>query len=143
MSKINSLPDSLPDTNHEFLLDLVGRVTKKRFVGEFRCKIPTIKDQAMIKKHEAMLNGEFPVYLDADIQKIHQMIAYLRFTLVDCPMFWKNSDLGYELRDDNIIRGVYDEVISFENKWLAQVWGEVEEEISEPEATGETKKEEG
>lgn len=140
MSKINSLPDSMPDTTHEFVLDLVGRITKKRFVGEFRCKIPTIKDQSMIKKHEAMMNGEFPVYLDAGIQKMHMMIAYLRFTIVDCPIFWKNSDLGYDLRDDNIIQGVYDEVISFENEWLRQIW-EVKEEPSEQDAEGEAKKE--
>lgn len=123
MNKNNKLASELPDTTHVFQLDLQGRITKKRFLGEFRCKIPTIKDQAMIAKHNALLNGEFPIYLDAGIQKIHKMISYLRFTLTDYPVFWRDSDLGYELRDDNIIEAVYDEVIAFENKWLEQVWG--------------------
>lgn len=123
MNKNNNLREELPDTTHLFVLDLQGRITKKRFVGEFKCKIATIKDQAMIAKHNALLNGEFPIYLDAGIQKIHKMISYLRYTLTDYPIFWRDSDLGYDLRDDNIIEAVYDEVIAFENKWLEQVWG--------------------
>lgn len=123
MNKNNNLREELPDTTHVFSLDLQGRITKKRFLGEFKCKIPTIRDQAMIAKHNALLNGEFPIYLDAGIQKIHKMIAYLRFTLVDYPLFWRDSDLGYDLRDDNIIEAVYDQVIAFENQWLEQVWG--------------------
>lgn len=123
MNKNNSLVEELPDTNHEFVIDLQGRITKKRFLGEFRCKIPTIKDQAYIAKHNAILNGEFPIYIDGGIQKIHRMISYLRYTLTEYPLFWKNTDLGYELRDDNVIEAVYDEVMAFENEWLAKIWG--------------------
>ncbi len=123
MSKNNSLIDELPDTRHQFEIDLQGKVTKKRFAGEFACKIPNIKDQAMIAKHQAMLNGEYPIYLDAGVLKVHQMIAYLRYTLTEYPLFWKQSDLGYELRDFNIIEAVYDEVLAFEDEWLKQIWG--------------------
>lgn len=93
-----------------------------------------MKDQAMIAKHKAMLNGEFPVYLDAGILKLHEMIAYLRYTLTEVPLFWKNSDLGYELRDFNIIEAIYDEVMAFEDEWLKKVWGQQDE--SEPTKEG-------
>lgn len=138
MNKVNNLQEDFPDKNHEFQIDILGRITKRRYVGDFVCKIPTIKDQAMIAKHEAHLNGEFPVYLDGGIQKIHKMIAYLRFTLTDYPKFWRDSDLGYELHDDNVIKAIYDEVIAFENEWLQKVWGIAEE--SESESAEETKK---
>ena len=140
MNKNNSLPESMPETTHEFMIDLVGRITKRHFKGEFACKIPTIKDQAMIAKHQAMLNGEYPVYLDGGIQKIHRMIAYLRYTITDSPMFWRNNDLGYDLRDDNIIEAVYDEVIAFENMWLEKIWGvaEITPEQEEKNETEET-----
>lgn len=134
MSKINKLAEELPETTHEFQIDLIGRITKRRFMGEFKCKIPTIRDQALIAKHKAMLNGEFPVYLDASVHKIHNMIAYLRFTIVDAPLFWRSSDLGYDLRDDNIIEGVYDEVMAFENEWLKQIWGVAEETVDDQSA---------
>ena len=38
MNKINKLQDELPSTTHEFQLDLLGRLTKKRYLGEFTCK---------------------------------------------------------------------------------------------------------
>lgn len=130
MNNINNLAEDIPETTHEFLIDLVGSVTKRRFAGEFKCKIPTLKDQAMIDKHRAVLNGEFPVYLDAGILKLHKMISYLRYTIVDAPMFWRNSDMGYELRDFNVIEGVYDEVMAFEDQWLKTIWGEDQKDES-------------
>jgi hypothetical protein len=127
MSEINKLAKDLPDTTHEFQIDLIGRITKKQFLGEFKCKIPTIKDQALIAKHEANLNGDNPIFLDAGIKKVHKQIAYLRFTLVDTPLFWRNADLGYDLRDDNVIEAIYEEVLSFENEWLKEVWEQKDE----------------
>lgn len=127
---MKDLKEDVPDTSHEFVIDLVGSITKKRFLGEFRCKIPTLKDQAMIDKHRAVLNGEYPVYMDAGILKLHKMISYLRYTIVEAPIFWKNADMGYELRDFNIIEGVYDEVMAFEDQWLKTIWGEDKEDGS-------------
>jgi hypothetical protein len=142
MNKINKLQDELPSTTHEFQLDLLGRLTKKRYLGEFSCKIPTIRDQALIAKHEAMLNGEFPVYLDGGVRKIHKMIAYLRFTLVDVPKFWRDADLGYDLRDDNVIDAVYAEVLAFEDGWLQKIWG-AGEDTQEEVKDGPTEEKEG
>lgn len=132
MSKVNNLLETLPETSHTFTLDLIGRITKRRYLGEFVCKIPTLKDQALIDKHRAFLDGEFPIYLKPGIKKLHEQIAYLRFVLTDIPKFWRESDLGYDLRDDNIVEAVYDEVIAFENKWLMAVW-EVKEDGSDAE----------
>lgn len=116
--------DELPETTGEFTIDLVGSVTKKRFLGEFTCKLPTIKDQAKIAVYESSLNGEYPLNLNEGVLKIHKKIAYLKFTLIDYPKFWRDSDLGYDLRDPNIIDAVYTEVLSFEDRWVREVWGE-------------------
>lgn len=126
MNKNNNLPDSIPDTIKTFQIDLVGSVTKKRFLGEFTCKIPTMKDQSLIAKHEAMLNGEFPVYLNNGVLKLHKWISYLKYTLTDIPKFWRDSDLGFELRDPNVVEGVYNEVLKFEEDWYKQIWGDPE-----------------
>lgn len=140
MTKNKQLPADLPETEHTFQIDIQGRITKKRFLGEFTCKIATIKDQAMIAKHEVLLNGDNPMYLDAGIRKINKQIAYLRFTITDAPIFWKKSDLGYDLRDDNVIEEVYNQVIEFENNWINQIW--VADETVEEEENGEGSKEE-
>jgi hypothetical protein len=132
-NKTKQLPNEIPDDTEVFQLDVVGRITKRRFLGEFKCKIPTMKTQGMIGRHEAMLNGEYSVYLDAGVKKIHKMIAYLRFTLIDTPLFWRESDLGYELRDDNVVEEVYDKVMAFEDKWLRTIWSNNEESSEQPE----------
>lgn len=134
MNKINELASTIPDTNHRFQIDLIGSVTKQKFLGEFICKIPTIKDQAQIAKYEAYLNGEFPVYLNQGVLNVHKWIAYLKFTLVDIPLFWKESELGYNLRDPNIIEAVYDEVLAFEETWYKTIWGTETDGSEEKEA---------
>lgn len=125
--------NNVPDTTSTFQIDIVGSVTKKRFLGEFSCKIPTMKDQSMIAKYEAMLNGEFPVYLNNGVLKLHKWIAYLKYTLTDIPKFWRESDNGYDLRDPNVVEAVYDQVLAFESKWYEEIWGvkELEAEIDE------------
>lgn len=132
---MEKMTQDIPDTNHVFQLDLIGSVTKRRFLGDFSCKIPTIKDQALIAKHEAMLNGEFPVYLNQGVLKVHKWISYLKYTLTDYPSFWRDSELGYSLRDANVIEAVYDEVLSFEDAWYKKIWGDGLDDKTEPEKT--------
>lgn len=126
MSEINSLAKDIPPTQHTFQLDVVGKVTKKRFLGDFTCHVPNVKEQCLIEKHEAFLNGEMVEKLSAGVRKTHQMIAYLRYTLDvnKCPNFWRESDLGYELRDLNVIQKIYNEVLDFEERWIKEIWGD-------------------
>ena len=126
MSKNNKLSKIIPPSESQFEIEVVGEVTKKRFVGEFSCKIPRKKEQCMIDKHRAFLNGELAHMLDATTLRFHQMIAYLRYTLVveDCPKWWKESDLGYDLYDSNVVEAIYNKVLEFEVEWLKEIWGE-------------------
>lgn len=121
------LPTDLPKTEHTFQIDIQGEITRKRFLGEFRCKIPTLKDQSMIGRHEAMLNGEYSPYLDPGVKKLNKWMSYLKFTLTDYPIFWRESDLGYELRDPNVVEEVYNQVLRYEEAWLEEIWGKADE----------------
>lgn len=131
MNKNNKLPTDLPATEHDFQLDVVGSVTKKRFIGDFTCRIPTIKDQCSISKYKAFLDGDHPQHLEPGTMRIHKMISYLKYTLVgEFPKFWKDSEFGYDLRDINVISELYEKVLDFENKWIEELWGvEKEEEV--------------
>lgn len=124
MSKFNKIGKDIPPTETDFQIEVEGEVTKKRFVGEFSCKIPRKKEQCLIDKHRALLNGPQPEFLGADTLRFHHMIAYLRYTIIDSPKFWKESDLGYELYDENVVKEIYDKVLDFEVEWLKEVWGE-------------------
>lgn len=122
---VKPLPTDVPDLESQFQIDIVGKLTKKRFVGDFTCRIPRIKEQCLIDKHEAFLNGSMTNFLSAGTKKMHHMIAYLRFALVsDYPRWWRDTDLGYELQDVNVINEIYDKVLEFENKWVKELWGD-------------------
>jgi hypothetical protein len=124
MNKINDLYSDLPAMEKTFIVDVTGNFSKKRHVGEFTCRIPGIKEQCLINKHKAYLNGDQPDQLDIGTLKIHHMISYLRYTITESPKFWKESDLGYGLFDSNIIEDVYNKVLDHENNWLKSVWGD-------------------
>lgn len=119
------LPKDIPDLESPIQVEIVGKLTKKRFVGDFTCRIPRIKEQCLIDKHEAALNGPNAFILKPGTLKMHKQIAYLRYTLVgDMPKWWKESDLGYELQDLNVIDELYAKVLEHENKWIETIWGD-------------------
>lgn len=124
MSKIKGLNKEVPPTESDITVDAIGEVTKKKFIGEFTCKIPRRKEQCLIDKHRAFLNGNNPEQLDPATIRFHHMISYLRYTITESPKWWKESDLGYELYDENVVKAVYEAVLEFEVEWLKDVWGE-------------------
>lgn len=134
MSNIKSLAKKLPDMSHDFDIELEGQITKIPYEGAFQCKIPNVKDQSAIAKHKAYLNGGFDETLDVGTRNLHHMISYLRYTLTSFPDWWKNSDLGYELYDANIVETVYGKVLEFEQDWMEKVWGTPEEEEAQEQA---------
>lgn len=126
MNKTDSLTE-LPDMEYKFAFSKAGKITRRTYSGYFLYKMPITKIQCCIDKHFAFLNGDSAQHLDISTIQIHRKIAYLRFTLLEFPLFWKDSDLGYELMDHNIIDDVYDKVITFENEWMTKVWGKSED----------------
>ncbi len=136
MNETSHLPSKLPSMEQNFLLDKKGKITGHRWVGDFICKIPNTKEKCLIGKHRAFLNGQYAEFLDLGTLRIHEKIAYLRFTLVDYPKFWKDADLGYEMLDHNIIEEVYKVVLKFEDTWLKEVWGDEDDEDERTNAEG-------
>ena len=117
-------PKVMPESSSSFSVEVEGDWSKQTFSGSFSCKIPRLKEQSQIDKHRVLLNGGLESQLAAQTVDLHYMISYLRFTLTEFPQWWKDSDLGYELLDLNVVKAVYDQVMAFEKSWLIEVWGE-------------------
>jgi len=115
--------NDLPDSSKTFDIEVTGKVTGKRYVGSFTTKLPSVKTQCLIAKHETFLNGDLAEYLPTGIRQVHERISYLRFCLSESPKWWTQSDLGYELLDVNVIEAVYEKAMEFERDWMKQVWG--------------------
>jgi hypothetical protein len=124
MSKFNKLSKDIPPTETDLTIEVEGEVTKKKFIGEFTCKIPRRKELCLIDKHRAFLNGSMPDLLDPQTLRFHHEISYLRYTVTESPKWWKEADLGYELYDGNVVTALYEKVLAFEVEWLTAVWGE-------------------
>lgn len=143
MSNNTKLSKDVPSTEADLQIDVVGEVTKKRFLGEFTAKIPRRKEQCQIDKHRAFLNGPQPEQLSPETLRFHHMISYLRYTIDDknAPKWWKENDLGYDLYDENVVKALYDKVLDFEVEWLKEVWGE--EAVAKLQAKNDPKEEDG
>jgi hypothetical protein len=124
VNKFSKLSKDVPATETDFSVQVEGETTKKQFAGDFTVKIPRRKEQCLIDKHRAFLNGEQPEQLEAATLRFHHMIAYLRYTITESPKWWKEADLGYELYDENVVKAIYDKMLEFEVEWLKEVWGE-------------------
>lgn len=136
MNKNNNLGSDIPETTYDFIFESTGKISKKRYIGEFSCKITNTKEQCLISKHRAFLNGPNADFLDPGTLKIHMKISYLRYALTDYPKWWKESDLGYELLDHNVIDEIYEKVIDFEKSWLKEIWGDELDEKSDESKEG-------
>jgi len=117
------LQTEMPSMEGEFDVEVIGELTKKKFLGSFTSRILNRKNRAAVGKHRAYLNGADPQGLSIDILALHHKIAYLKLALTDAPKFWKGSDGGYELFDGNVIDEVYVQVLAFEKQWMTEVWG--------------------
>lgn len=139
MNKNNNLLREMPPDETIIQVDVIGRITKKRFLGEFRVRVPTLEDQSSMARHEANLNGDNGPFIPDGVQKINKMVSYLKYTILDAPIFWKDSNMGHALRDPNVIHEVYDQVLAFEDKWLKEIWGEEEKDGSDEASESEEK----
>ena len=128
MNKIKHLPKTLPSRDSEFKVKVVGSLTKEAYEGEFSCRIPRNREQAMIAKEIAFLNAGFDSTLDKGIKNLHRMVAYCKHTIQKAPEWFLESDYGYDLYDINVVEEVYHEILKLEEKWLGNVWGSDEEE---------------
>lgn len=123
-----NLPKEIPLMDHEFEVSVEGEITKKQYVGKFKYRIPNLKAKALADKKRAELDGPLGDLIDPSVQQLHYMIAYLRFTLIDMPDWWSDSDYGYGLHDYSVVKAVYDKTQDFETTWMEKVWGKKKNE---------------
>lgn len=116
-----SIYSSLPSMEHVFSIDLEGTQTKARFTGQFTYRRPTIQKRSEIAKTVAKLNGDQKSNLDDDMKSLHQVIGWLEHCLVEFPDWWKESNFGMSLYDDNIITELSSTIFKFEEQWQKQV----------------------
>ena len=114
----------LPSMEYRFEINIQGEESKVNYMGSFLYKRPSIGQKTLIEQMKSRLNGGLPNGINEDIALNNEAMAYLRFTLVEYPDFWKDSQFGFSLMDENVLLEIYNKVVLFEAEWRKKVYGE-------------------
>ena len=115
----------LPSMEYRFDINVLGEESKVNYFGNFLYKRPTIGEKSLIDQMRARLNGDLRT-IDDNVALNNEALSYLRFTLREYPDFWKESQFGFNLIDENVLLEIYNKVVQFEADWRKRVYGEPE-----------------
>src|SRR3990172_6422768 len=88
-----------------FTVDVIGDETGEKFTGEFRFRRLTIKEkiQDVETWTSTMISSQHTAKTDSSIRSMYNILASLRFGIVSCPVWWKDSDCGLNLYDLHVV----------------------------------------
>ena len=112
----------LPNMEYRFNLQSKGDDSGINWVGDFVYKRPSIGSRSQIEVLHTRMNGDLAT-LDPSVQDINYSLAHLRYTLIEYPEWWRDSDWGVNLYDINIIMEIYSECLKFEREWKEKFHG--------------------
>ena len=129
----------LPSMETTFTISIKGAHTGQQFDGTFTYRKPNLGKQTEITKLTARLN-EGLAGLDGDTVAFHEMVARLKFCIIQGPDWWAKSNGGLELYDVNVILEIFNQVVKFDREWLDKVWVKEPEAEQKPEIEAKAKK---
>ena len=110
----------LPSMEFSFNLEAKGSETGKSWKGNFSFKRLNYRQKLDASKYAAQLNGDLAT-LPPNIKFTNDVLALLKFGLIEYPKWWEESNFGLELYDDNIIAELFNKVDEFEQKWRKEI----------------------
>ena len=109
--------DSLPKNEQSFDIDLAGETTNIQYVGTFtaKCVLNMAGKHSMeLEKTRLMADYANP---SAGLAGIAIALATIRAKITDGPAWWKDSDAGATIIDENVVFKLYDECLRIEASW--------------------------
>ncbi len=98
---------------HEFTVDVIGDQSGERFAGKF-CAKTTLTHREQLRRDELrrMYLGSFAGSAPASPRAENQAMIFAEINIrlsgdKAAPNFWRDSDGGMDLLDDNVIQAVY------------------------------------
>ena len=111
----------LPKNERTFLFSEVGDTTQQKFEGEFTVLcIPNMMQKRSIEIERSRLSADLNNPTD-NLFSIAVMLGNLRVRVIDGPGWWKDSNGGFTIKDENIIIGLFDKVMKQEDEWREEV----------------------
>lgn len=100
---------------HTFTLSVIGDKTKEKWVGDFTSKVfLSGRDECVRDNFRREKLGFNPQHADVLSANLANMVSELQVRLTKAPKWWTESDSGFDLLDDNVLREVYTLVMAAE-----------------------------
>lgn len=111
----------LPSKEAAFDFDHTGADTGKRYEGQF--KVLCLLDMGQkhrLELEKTRLLGNYANPTDG-LAGIAIILANLRVKVLDAPEWWKQSNGGYNIQDEDALVALYDKVLAAEVEWRSKM----------------------
>lgn len=106
----------MPSMEHRFNVNIKGDESGVVFVGDFLYKRPTNTEKVLIETMRARMCSDL-LNINQEIFDFNIAASHLKFTLKEFPDWWKDSDFGGNLYDQNVVSELYKKVQDFETNF--------------------------
>lgn len=104
-----------------FSVDVTGEDTKRHFTGLFSAKTSlSFRERLQEDEQRRLLLGSNPESAGTYAESVAKLLSFVNVRLVDAPNWWKESKGGVDLKDENVLKAVYETLID----GLAKQFGE-------------------
>lgn len=119
----------LPSMEHKFSIQIKGEESGLNWAGDFVYRRPTLRERTMIDVMEKRMNGDL-ITIDPEVAAFNQAISHLRFTLKEVPDWFRDTDMGGNLYDGNVVLEIFNKCMDFEASWRKKTFGGKPEDVS-------------
>jgi hypothetical protein len=111
----------LPSSESIFEIDLRGDITQTEYKGQFTCRcVLTMGQKHALELEKSRLLGSYTNPTD-ELIGIAVIFSNLRQKLIDGPEWWKQSNGGTMIKDENVLVEVYGKIQKAEDEWRQKV----------------------
>lgn len=117
----------LPKNEAVFDFEYTGLTTGKKYDGQFTvvCVLNMMRKHALeIEKTRLMADFQNPT---DGLFGLAVVLANLRVRIVEAPEWWKQSQGGFNVMDEDALVALYDKVVEQEAKWRETLKGQAKE----------------
>jgi len=116
----------LPKNEKTFELEATGSVTGKEYNGKFTVKcILSMFDKRQLEMEKTRLTADYNNPTEG-LSGIAFILANLRVRVVDGPEWWKQSEGGDEIYDEEVLVKLYEKTMDAEKEWRESLKGKAE-----------------
>lgn len=111
----------LPKNEKTFTVDITGETTGQQYQGEFTvvCVLNMLKRRQLeLEKTRLKADTLNPT---AGLEALAQVMSHLRVRIINGPEWWKQSEGGLNIMDENVIVELYDKCLEQELAWVSEV----------------------